>query len=149
MNLFGRLYYPKDADLSPTGFIANEPDGFYEGLKWSAKFKLPIFVTENGVEDEADQLRPRYLALHVHKLWRGVNYNWPILGYFHWSLIDNFEWERGWSQRFGLWGLDLASGQRIRRRSVDLYAEICQANGLSSDMVEKYCPEASQRIFPD
>lgn len=149
MNLFGRLYYPKDADLSPTGFIANEPEGFYEAIKWSANFRLPIFITENGVEDETDQLRPRYLGLHIHKLWRAVNYNWPILGYFHWSLVDNFEWERGWTQRFGLWGLDLNTRQRIRRKSVDFYAAICKANGLSNAMIQEYCPEIADRVFPD
>lgn len=149
MNLFGRLYYPKNADLSPTGIIANEPDGFYEGIKWSARYKLPIYITENGVEDADDQLRPRYLALHVHKLWRAVNYNWPVLGYFHWSLVDNFEWERGWSQPFGLWGLEPGTQKRVRRHSVDLYAAICKANGLSSEMVTEYCPEVSQKIFPD
>jgi beta-glucosidase len=38
---------------------------------------------------------------------------------------------------------------RIRRPSVDLYAEICKENGLSTEMVAKYCPEAMQKIFPD
>jgi beta-glucosidase len=64
-------------------------------------------------------------------------------------LVDNFEWERGWTQRFGLWGLDTVTQQRIRRGSVDLYAEICRQNGLSSDMIEKYCPDSIQNIFPD
>jgi beta-glucosidase len=146
--LFGRLFYPKDADLSSTGFIANEPAGFTEALKWSLQFNVPILVTENGVEDHEDKLRPRYLAQHVQQLWRAVNFNWPIKGYFHWSLVDNFEWDRGWSQRFGLWGLDVDTQARIRRPSVDLYAEICKENGLSSAMVTKYCPEAMQKIFP-
>lgn len=149
MNLFGRLYYKKDADLSTTGFIANEPDGFYEAIKWSAKLGLPIYITENGVEDADDRMRPRYIAQHIHKLWRAVNYNWPVKGYFHWSLVDNFEWERGWTQRFGLWGLDVDTQKRIRRHSVDLYAAICKANGLSSEMVAAYCPEVTQKIFPD
>ena len=34
-------------------------------------------------------------------LWRAVNFNWPIKGYYYWTLVDNFEWERGWTQRFG------------------------------------------------
>ena len=147
--LFGRMYYPKDADLSSTGFIANEPEGFYEALKWGLKFNVPMLVTENGVEDHEDKMRPRYIARHIQQLWRAVNFNWPVRGYFHWSLVDNFEWERGWSQRFGLWGLDVETQARIRRRSVDLYAEICRENGLSSAMVERYCPEVLKEIFPD
>ena len=148
-SLFGRSFYRPDAELSSTGFIANEPDGFTEAIKWSNRFGYPIYITENGVEDEKDTLRPKYLAYHIHKLWHMVNFNSNIKGYYHWSLVDNFEWERGWTQRFGLWGLDTVTQQRIRRGSVDLYAEICRQNGLSSDMIEKYCPDSIQNIFPD
>ena len=147
--LFGRRFFPKDADLSSTGFIANEPEGLYEALKWGLQFNVPMLVTENGVEDATDSLRPRYIAQHIQQMWRAVNFNWPIKGYFHWTLVDNFEWERGWNQRFGLWGLDVETQTRIRRKSVDLFADICRENGLSSAMVDKYCPEVSQKIFPD
>jgi beta-glucosidase len=50
--------------------------------------------------------------------------------------------------RFGLWGLDLETQARTRRKSVDLYAEICRENGLSSEMVAKYCPEVMDKVFP-
>ncbi len=147
--LFGRRAYAEGADLSDTGFIANEPAGFFEALKWARGFGKPIIVTENGVEDADDHMRPRYLAQHIHQLWRAVNFNWRIKGYFHWSLVDNFEWERGWTQRFGLWELDVETQARRKRPSADLYAEICKENGLSSEMVEKYCPEALKKIFPE
>ncbi len=147
--LFGRLRYRKDADLSATGFIANEPQGFHDALHWGLQFNVPMLVTENGVEDHEDKMRPRYLAQHIQQMWRAVNYNWPVKGYFHWSLVDNFEWERGWTQRFGLWGLDVDTQARVRRKSADLYEEICRENGLSSEMVAKYCPEVMNKIFPD
>jgi beta-glucosidase len=146
--LFGRRFYPPNADLSDTGFIANEPTGMFEALKWGLQFNVPIFVTENGVEDSDDHLRPRYLAQHLHQVWRGVNFNWPVRGYFQWTLVDNFEWERGWTQRFGLWELDLETHARRKRRSADLYAEICRENGLSSEMVAKYAPEIFDVMFP-
>ena len=113
--VFAHRYYRPDAELSGTGFIAHEPDGFYEALKWGLQFNVPMLVTENGVEDADDKIRPRYIAEHIMKMWRAVNFNWPVKGYFHWSLVDNFEWERGWSQRFGLWGLDVDTQARIRR----------------------------------
>jgi beta-glucosidase len=146
--LFGRLHYPANSDLSGTGFIANISDGMFEALRWALQFKRPIYVTENGVEDAEDKMRPRYTIQHIHKVWRGVNFNWPIRGYFHWSLVDNFEWERGWSQRFGLWGLDVSTQKRIRRASVDMYAVICKENGISSQMVRKFAPEIYQTLFP-
>jgi len=146
--MFGRRFYPADAALSPTGFIANVPAGMWDGLKWAHGYALPIYVTENGVEDDTDTLRPRYLIEHLHQVWRAANFNWQLKGYFHWSLVDNFEWERGWTQRFGLWGLDVYTQQRVRRPSVDLYAEICRENGISSDMVARYAPAVFDRLFP-
>ncbi len=142
--------YPRGADLSEHGYLANIPQGFYDSIKWAARLhpNLPIIVTENGVESSDDSIRPRYLAQHVHQMWRALNLNWLVKAYFHWSLIDNFEWERGWKQRFGLWAVDPVTQKRTRRRSVDLYAAICQANALSSDMVREYCPEVFDKIFP-
>jgi beta-glucosidase len=149
--LFGRRYFPKDSDFSTTKFIANIPHGLFDSIKWATQTypNLPIIITENGVEDADDSMRPRYIAQHIQQMWRAVNFNFPVKGYYHWSLVDNFEWERGWTQRFGLWGLDVETQARIRRKSVDLYAEICRENGLSTEMVAKYCPEVMQKMFPD
>jgi beta-glucosidase len=136
------------ADLSPEGFLANEPEGFFEALKWGQSKGVPIIVTENGVEDHTDTLRPRYLAGHIHQLWRAVNFNTPVKGYFHWTLVDNFEWDRGWTQRFGLWELDVETQARRKRRSAEFYEAICKTNSLSSAMVREYAPEVFERLFP-
>jgi beta-glucosidase len=146
--LFGRPYFPEGADLSPTGWIANDAQGMWEALRWAHSFGLPIYVTENGVEDASDKMRPRYLAAHIRQVWRAANFNWRLRGYFHWSLVDNFEWERGWTQRFGLWELDPETQQRKKRGSADLYAEICKANGLPSTAVAQYAPEVLDDLFP-
>ena len=147
--LFGKLSFLEDADLSATGFISNDPAGFGEALKWANSFGKQIIITENGVEDAPDEMRPRYLAQHIQELWRAVNFGIPIKGYFHWSLVDNFEWERGWTQRFGLWELDVETQKRRKRKSAAFYEEICKTNSLSSEMVKKYCPEVIEKIFPD
>ena len=148
--LFTHTGYPADAEMSESNFIANLPDGFFDSLKWAVRTypNLPIIVSENGVEDSKDTLRPRYLAQHIHAVWRAVNFNWPIKGYFHWSLVDNFEWERGWTQRFGLWEVDPETQKRTKRPSADLYAAICHENGLSSEMVVKWCPDVMGKLFP-
>ena len=146
--MFGRRFFPKGALISPTGFIANLPAGMWDGLKWAHKFDLPIIVTENGVEDHLDTLRPRYLVEHLHQVWRAANFNWRVKGYFHWSLVDNFEWERGWTQRFGLWGLDVDTQERTRRKSVDVYESICKENAIDSEMVRELVPEIFDQLFP-
>ncbi len=147
---FGRRSFPKDSDFSETKFIANIPEGLFDSLQWAARTypHLPLIITENGVEDGADRMRPRYISQHVYQMWRAISSNLPVQGYFHWTLVDNFEWERGWTQKFGLWGLDAATQQRIKRPSVDLYARICKENALSPDMVQAYCPEVLDKLFP-
>ena len=147
-DFFGRRYYPKGSDIAEGGMNANLPEGLFNSIKWALQFNVPILITENGIEDAKDSLRPRYMAGHIHQLWRAVNYNWPVRGYFWWSLVDNFEWERGWTQRFGLWELDVETQARRKRPSADLYAAICKENGLTSEMVQKYCPEVYADMFP-
>lgn len=145
---FHKRYFPEGAAVSDTGFLANVPEGIFEAIRWARRFNLPILVTENGVEDGDDDLRPSYLVEHLHQVWKAINFSWPVRGYFHWSLVDNFEWERGWTQRFGLWGIDPETQARVRRTSVDVYAEICRTNGISSEMVQRLVPQSMTRLFP-
>lgn len=147
--VFMERSYPAGAEISENNWIANLPGGLFDSLKWGLKFGVPMIITENGVEDTKDSLRPRYLIQHLHQTWRAVNFNFPVKGYFHWSLVDNFEWERGWSQRFGLWELDVQTLARRKRPSADLYAEICKENGISSEMVARYAPEVFDKLFPN
>jgi beta-glucosidase len=146
--LFTDRFFPEDAALSETGFIANIPSGIAQAVKWGKRFGLPMFITENGVDDAKDTLRPRHILEHLHALWGVINNNSPVEGYFHWTLVDNFEWERGWTQRFGLWGLDRETQARLRRPSGELFAEICKTNGISSETVEKFAPEVMEKLFP-
>jgi beta-glucosidase len=148
--LFTHAAYPHGADLSESGMIANLPQGFYETIQWAVRTfpDFPILITENGIDSSEDSVRRRYLAQHLHQIWRALNFNWQIMAYFHWTLVDNFEWERAWTQRFGLWALDTETQKRTKRPSADLYAAICKTNSLSSEMVHEYCPEAFDAIFP-
>jgi len=147
-DVFNRRYYPENSQVSKTGFIANIPSGMHTALKWAHQFNLPIYITENGVEDSEDKMRPAYIIEHIHQVWRAANFNWRVKGYFHWTQVDNFEWDRGWSQRFGLWGLERKTQKRIRRKSVDLYAAICKKNGINSEAVRTYAPEIFEKLFP-
>jgi beta-glucosidase len=147
-DLFVRRFYPAGADLSDVGWNANMPEGMMRAIRWAHSFGEPLYITENGIEDAADTIRPRYLIQHLHQVWKAVNIGIPVRGYYHWSLVDNFEWERGWTQRFGLWALDPQTQRRTERRSARLYAEICRENGLTSDMVRRYAPEIFSKLFP-
>jgi len=146
--LFSRTSFGENDEISESGLIANVPNGFFEAIKWGTKFNLPIIITENGVDDTEDSFRRRYLIEQIHQMWRAVNFNFPVKGYFYWTLVDNFEWERGWTQQFGLWSLDRKTQKRSKRSSADLYAEICRENGISSEIVNKFAPEIFDKLFP-
>ncbi|MBN1438611.1 MAG: glycoside hydrolase family 1 protein [Anaerolineales bacterium] len=146
--LFARRFYPPGADLSQIGWNANIPEGMSRAIRWAEGFGLPIHITENGIEDDADEIRPRYLIQHLHRIWKAVNIGAPVHSYYHWSLVDNFEWERGWTQRFGLWALDPKTQARTQRASGKLYDEICRENGVTSGMVRRYAPEILDGLFP-
>ncbi len=148
LEAFGRRFFHPDDIMSETGHMALAPATLFHFLKRAHRYGKPIYITENGICDQADALRPRYLVEHLREVWRAVNFNWGVLGYLYWTLVDNFEWERGWSQRFGLWELDLETGERRKRPGADLYAEICREGALSSELVRRYAPAAAESMFP-
>ena len=117
-------------------------------LKRLSYLGLPIYVTENGIPDADDDQRPRYLILHLHRLWRVLQGCVPIMGYYHWTLVDNFEWAEGWTLRFGLIELDPQTGRRTYRPSAYLYRDICQANAITPEIIDRYTPELRPVLLP-
>ena len=124
------------------------PTGIYQAIHWATKFNKPIFITENGLPDREDQLRPSFLLTHLREVWRAISFCFPVMGYYHWSLVDNFEWDRGWTQRFGLIEMDPETQGRQWRASGQLYSEICHSRSLTTQMAERYAPELLATMFP-
>jgi len=112
-----------------------------------AVFGKPIYVTENGVADAQDRLRPWVIARAIKGAHDALSDEIDVRGDFHWSLVDNFEWADGWTMRFGLVELDVATQARTLRRSAALYRSIAQANALTREMVAQYTPDALEEIF--
>jgi beta-glucosidase len=142
---------PKDMPVGPGVWAGLYPEGIHPLIIWLGKrIKKPIYITEFGVPDPDDRIRPGYIARSVHTVWRAVNMGFPVRGMYFWSLLDNFEWAEGYDPRFnfGLYAMDYQTQQRVERPSARLYGEICANNGLSSDMVARYVPELSEQLFP-
>ena len=114
----------------------------------AARCGKPILITENGIPDADDDQRPRFLLTHLAELWRAIRDGAPVKGYYHWSLIDNFEWSEGWALRFGLIEVDPATQARRVRKSGELFAAIARANAITPEMVARYVPkEAMNDVF--
>jgi beta-glucosidase len=139
-DLFGRRFYREGAEMSDGDYGEVYPEGLYRLLKRMAAYDKPIYITENGLPDEDDDQRPRFLLTHLAAMHRAIEEGVPVKGHFHWTLVDNFEWAEGWTLRFGLVALDAKTQERTTRGSGQLYGEICQANAITEDMIRRYVP---------
>lgn len=101
-----------------------EPEGLYPLLirLWS-KYKKPIFVTENGLADEKDEYRRWWIEETIVAMERAISEGVDLKGYFHWSLLDNFEWKYGWWPKFGLVAVNRKTMIRTVRPSAKWFAD--------------------------
>lgn len=119
----GRLYNPHERvsdlgwDLYPQG-IGQVTRELY------AKYKLPIFVTESGLADAKDAQRAWYITETLDALKKEMDAGIDIMGYLHWSLMDNFEWAEGFAPRFGLIEIDYVTKKRTIRHSAYVLREL-------------------------
>ena len=89
---------------------------------------LPIIVTENGVADDDDDMRPEHIRRHLQITAEAIADGLDVRGFYHWSLMDNFEWAEGYDQRFGLYHVDFDTQQRTLKDSGKEYQAIVKAH---------------------
>jgi beta-glucosidase len=117
------------------------PEGMYETLKqvWAYQPTCELMVTENGIPVPdgvdfdgrvRDERRIRYLRNHIAQVHRAIQDGIPVKGYFHWSLMDNFEWNLGYGQRFGLVYVNFKTQKRTIKDSGRWFAKVIQENGF-------------------
>jgi beta-glucosidase len=121
------------------GGIGNvEPRGLELTLKDLARYRLPIYITENGIFDMEDGMQASYLVSHLAAVHRAVQAGAPVQGYYWWTLVDNFELAEGYSPRFGLYHLDMDTQARTPRPFASIYARIIQERGIADELIGKY-----------
>jgi beta-glucosidase len=133
-------YLPADLPHTIMDWIV-EPEGLYDVLRglYSEAPGLPLYITENGcaaddyVDPEGrlnDYDRVEYLHGHFDAAWRAIRDGVNLAGYFVWSLMDNFEWARGYQRRFGLYYVDFGTQRRLPKKSAAFYSEVARSNVL-------------------
>lgn len=106
------------------------PDGLERVLREAARYRLPLYVTENGLADAADTQRADFIRSHLRAVERAQQRGADVRGYLYWSLLDNFEWDLGFEPRFGLVAVDYRTQVRTVRPSAYVYKAIIeQAHG--------------------
>ena len=125
--------FPKTAVLWPV-----TPEALYWGPRFLyERYRKPIYITENGMSCHDvvsidgkvhDPNRTDFLARYLKELKRAAG-EIDLRGYFHWSLMDNFEWEKGYSERFGLVYVDYQTQKRMKKDSAYWYQDVIRSNG--------------------
>lgn len=105
------------------------PQGIYNVLFDLKKYNLPVYVTENGLADKKDKDRVWFIEESLKAVKKAIEDGVDVRGYLHWSLMDNFEWNRGFWPRFGLVEVDYKTMKRTPRSSAWRFKEIIR-NGL-------------------
>ncbi len=106
------------------------PTGLLRILEKFSSLGLPLMITENGIATCDENLRRSYLREHLVALGEAVNRGIDVIGYLHWTLMDNFEWALGRQPRFGLAEVDFQTQQRIPRPAAEEYALVCRTSRL-------------------
>jgi len=107
-----------------------DPEGIHRVLIELHEYGLPIYITENGLADKNDKLRKDFIKDHLYWIYQSIEEGVDVRGYFHWSLLDNFEWDKGFDPRFGLVEVDYKNFNRIIRSSAYYYSKICKMNNI-------------------
>lgn len=129
----------QDLPKTDRGWIVY-PDGFRDILlKVTDEYgKMPIYIMENGaaypdtISDDSmvhDPLRVEYYRSYIRSLHEAIMHGVEVKGYFAWSLLDNFEWEEGYSSRFGIVYVDYKTQKRIIKDSGKFYSGVIRDNG--------------------
>lgn len=126
--------YPRTAFNWPV-----TPEALYWGPRFCfERYKKPLIVTENGLSvrdwvslDGAvhDAARIDFTTRYLRALMRAIEDGADVRGYFHWSVMDNFEWAEGYKERFGLIHIDYRSQQRTLKDSAYWYRRVIESNG--------------------
>lgn len=90
----------------------------------AGKKDMPIMVTENGIATEDDTRRVAFIDEATKGVAACIADKIPVIGYCHWSLMDNFEWQKGFSMKFGLIAVDRATMKRMPKKSLYFLGQV-------------------------
>lgn len=131
------LPFSKNYPIGNKPWLKIVPESMYWGVRMvgesAGQKDLPIFISENGYADGEEPVengklldtdRVMYYRAYLGRLKRAIDEGYPVIGYFPWSLLDNFEWADGYGKRFGLVHVDFQTQVRTPKLSYDWYQRV-------------------------
>ena len=122
------------------------PEGFGQTLQAVRRYGLPIWITENGIDDRRGDRRSAFLHTHWQALLAALASGVDVRGYLYWSLLDNFEWLEGWGPRFGLYHVDFQTLQRTRTPACDYFRDTALSRVLQPPPPSPPRPSAEPKV---
>ncbi len=168
-NIYNGYYIRRGADGRPE--YVDRPAGFPktaanwpvtpECLYWGPKFlyeryHMPLYITENGMSchdivsadgQVHDSNRIEFLDRYLSQLQKAGDEGADILGYFLWTFLDNFEWDKGYNERFGIVYVDFATQKRTAKDSAYWYQRVIETNGGILSMNDTNAANAAKEIL--
>lgn len=158
LDFIGINYYTRAHFRFPTMVLAAQgahvndlgweiyPEGLYRALRLASEYaalpdgrRIPLYVTENGMDDRSGDRRSDYLVKHLAAVHRAISEGIDVRGYIHWTLMDNFEWAEGYAPRFGLFRIDRNNGlERVATPTVDVFRDIAERNAVSAELLTRF-----------
>lgn len=151
LNYYGRARLRQFQALVPTNGVSNErlkelgiicddmferhPTGFGKLLKKLHRwYSLPIYITEHGSASADEDFRIQDLTGHLLELHAAIHAGVDVRGFFYWSLLDNFEWQFGYTKKFGLFSVDFSNEELPRKatRIAKFYQQVCTGADATS-----------------
>ncbi|MFA6066580.1 MAG: family 1 glycosylhydrolase [Candidatus Babeliaceae bacterium] len=93
----------RDCDIKTDMPYPVYAEGMYDAIERVSVLNTPIYITENGIADKNDDRRELFINRYMYALSQAIADGYDVRGYFYWSLFDNFEWDMGYTQKFGLY----------------------------------------------
>jgi len=103
-------------------------EGMRRAIDFVSELGVPIEITENGVADSDDSMRPEHLMRHLWVISEAIKDGRDVISYHHWSLMDNFEWAEGYKMRFGLFHVDFETQERTLRPSGEIFRDVIKSS---------------------
>lgn len=122
--VYGYRVHNPDEIVSDLGWDESPADIQHALERWHEKYRLPILITENGVADSEDAHRQQWITKTLLGMQKAMESGVQLEGYLHWSLLDNFEWDKGRWPRFGLAKVDYTTLERTLRPSAKWFGRI-------------------------
>ena len=126
----GKVDAPEDAERNQMGTVI-EPRSLAGAARWAHEVSgVPVLVTEHGMATQDDRDRAGFIEPSLAHLHEAMEDGLPVLGYCHWTLLDNFEWIFGYEYQLGLHEVDRETFARTPKPSAGVYAAIAKANAV-------------------